>query len=130
MKDKKFLDTNVLVYAKLEDEGSKRKRDAAIELIQQISGCPVISVQILNEFASVLIKHNISNQEIKESITEIVEDSIVIPIDMDIIWEAWRIRDKYQFSYWDSMVIAAALLAECETLYSEDLRLRSLHLLA
>jgi predicted nucleic acid-binding protein len=45
MKDKAFIDTNILVYAKLEDEENIRKRDIAIALIQQIRGCPVISVQ-------------------------------------------------------------------------------------
>ena len=61
MKDKVFLDTNVLVYAKLEDEGDKEKRDTAVALIQQIQGSPIISVQVLNEFSSVLIKHDVSN---------------------------------------------------------------------
>ena len=61
MKDKEFIDTNILVYAKLEDEENIRKRDIAIALIQQIGRCPVISVKVLNEFSSVLIKHQIPN---------------------------------------------------------------------
>ena len=122
MKDKAFFDTNVLVYAKLEDEDNKEKRDIAIALIQQVQGCPVISVQVLNEFASVLIKHHVSNDTIQEAIQEIVEDSIVISLDVDLLWETWRIRDKYLFSYWDSMIISAALKGGCNILYSEDLQ--------
>jgi predicted nucleic acid-binding protein len=122
MKDKVFLDTNVLVYAKLEDEENKPKRDTAITLIRQIQGRPVISVQVLNEFASVLIKHHVSNGIIQQAIQEIVEDSIVIPLDVALIWETWRIREKCLFSYWDSMVIAASLLSGCNILYSEDLQ--------
>jgi predicted nucleic acid-binding protein len=72
MKDKAFLDTNVLVYAKLEDENNKEKRGIAIALIQQLQGCPVISVQVLNEFASVLIKHHVSNHTIKAPCVRIV----------------------------------------------------------
>ena len=122
MKDKAFFDTNVLVYAKLEDEDNKEKRDIAIALIQQVQSCPVISVQVLNEFASVLIKHHVSNDTIQEAIQEIVEDSIVISLDVDLLWETWRIRDKYLFSYWDSMIISAALKGGCNILYSEDLQ--------
>ena len=48
MKDKAFVDTNVLVYAKLEDEDNKGERDIAIALIQHVQECPVISVQVLN----------------------------------------------------------------------------------
>ena len=122
MKDKAFVDTNVLVYAKLEDEDNKGKRDIAIALIQHVQGCPVISIQVLNEFASVLIKHHVSNHTIQEAIQEIVEDSIVISLDVDLLWETWRIRDKYLFSYWDSMIISAALKGGCNILYSEDLQ--------
>jgi predicted nucleic acid-binding protein len=120
MKDKEFIDTNILVYAKLEDEENIRKRDIAIALIQQIGVCPVISVQVLNEFASVLIKHQIPNYMILKAVQEIVEDTNVISLDVNLLWETWRIRDKYLFSYWDSMIISAALMGGCNILYSED----------
>jgi predicted nucleic acid-binding protein len=120
MKDKEFIDTNILVYAKLEDEENIRKRDIAIALIQQIGVCPVISVQVLNEFASVLIKHQIPNYLILKAVQEIVEDTNVISLDVNLLWETWRIRDKYLFSYWDSMIISAALMGGCNILYSED----------
>lgn len=120
MKDKEFIDTNILVYAKLEDEENIRKRDIAIALIQQIGVCPVISVQVLNEFASVLIKHQIPNYVILKAVQEIVEDTNVISLDVNLLWETWRIRDKYLFSYWDSMIISAALMGGCNILYSED----------
>jgi predicted nucleic acid-binding protein len=97
MKDKEFIDTNILVYAKLDDKENRWKRDKAIALIQQIRGCPIISVQVLNEFASVLIKHQISDHIIIESIQEIVEDTIVVSLDLGLLWEAWRIRDKNTF---------------------------------
>ncbi len=120
MKDKEFIDTNILVYAKLDDNENRWKRNKAIALIKQIRGCPVISVQVLNEFSSVLIKHEISNHIILEAIQEIVEDTFVITLDVNLLWETWRIRDKYLFSYWDSMIISAALMEGCNILYSED----------
>ena len=122
MKDKVFIDTNVLVYAKLEDKNNQKKREVAIGLIQQIQDYPIISVQVLNEFANVLIKHHVADKDIKEATREIIEDSIILPIDLAIVWETWHVRDDYLFSYWDSMIVSAALVGECNILYSEDLQ--------
>ena len=122
MKDKVFIDTNVLVYAKLEDKNNQKKREVAIGLIQQIQDYPIISVQVLNEFANVLIKHHVADKDIKEATREIVEDSIILPIDLAIVWETWHVRDSYLFSYWDSMIVSAAIVGGCNILYSEDLQ--------
>jgi predicted nucleic acid-binding protein len=46
----------------------------------------------------------------------------VVPVTADTIREAVRLAARYQLSHWDSLIVAAALLAECETLYSEDLQ--------
>ena len=122
MKDKVFFDTNIWVYAKLEDEENKRKRDIAVNLIRQTDDHPITSVQVLNEFSSVLIKHKIPNPAIQQAIREIVEGSIVVLIDISLVWDTWNIREKYLFSYWDSMIIAAAIKRGCSILYSEDLQ--------
>ena len=122
MKDKVFIDTNVLVYAKLEDKNNQKKREVAIGLIQQIQDYPIISVQVLNEFANVLIKHHVADKDIKEATREIIEDSIILPIDLAIVWETWHVRDSYLFSYWDSMIVSAAIVGGCNILYSEDLQ--------
>jgi predicted nucleic acid-binding protein len=47
-----------------------------------------------------------------------------VPVTADTIREAVRLAARYQLSHWDSLIVAAALLAECETLYSEDLQHR------
>ncbi len=122
MKDKVFFDINIWVYAKLEDEENKRKRDIAVNLIRQTDDHPITSVQVLNEFSSVLIKHKIPNPAIQQAIREIVEGSIVVLIDISLVWDTWNIREKYLFSYWDSMIIAAAIKRGCSILYSEDLQ--------
>lgn len=122
MPDKPFLDTNILVYAKLHDESNKEKSKAAITFIKKLKSNPVISVQVLNELSSVLIKHNISNQVIKTIVQELIDNTFVIPLNIEIIRETWRIRDKYHFSYWDSMIVAAAIKGNCDKLYSEDLQ--------
>jgi predicted nucleic acid-binding protein len=47
-----------------------------------------------------------------------------VPVTADTIREAVRLAVRYQLSHWDSLIVAAALLADCETLYSEDLQHR------
>jgi predicted nucleic acid-binding protein len=69
-----------------------------------------------------LIKHSVSDQAIKDAVQEIIDNSVVIALNTDLIRETWRIRDRYHFSYWDSMIIAAAIKGRCDILYSEDLQ--------
>jgi len=45
-----------------------------------------------------------------------------IPVGADAIREAVRLAARFQLSHWDSLIVAAATLAGCETLYSEDLQ--------
>jgi predicted nucleic acid-binding protein len=46
----------------------------------------------------------------------------VVPVTADTIREAMRLTRRYQLSHWDSLIVAAAMLAGCETLYTEDLQ--------
>ena len=46
----------------------------------------------------------------------------VVPVDVQTVREAIRLGERYQLSMWDSLIVAAALLSDCEILYSEDLQ--------
>ena len=46
----------------------------------------------------------------------------VVPVDVPTVREAIRVGERYRLSMWDSLIVAAALLSDCETLYSEDLQ--------
>ncbi|HNT78468.1 MAG TPA: PIN domain-containing protein [Anaerolineae bacterium] len=116
-----FVDTNIFVYAKLEDDSTHLKRRQAAELLGSFEE-PVISVQVLNEFSNVLLKHGISDALIREAVQTIVEDCMVYSLTLQTIELAWEIKVRYRFSYWDSLILAAALENDCDTLYSEDLQ--------
>ena len=112
-----FADTNILVYA----QGSDRlKSQRALDIIE---GLPVVSTQVINETISALTRkygfHLIEAHEVAASFLELCE---VAPVTADTIREAIRLVARYQFSHWDSLIVAAALLAQCDTLYSEDLQ--------
>jgi predicted nucleic acid-binding protein len=112
-----FFDTNVLVYAFLGVE----KRGRAIDVLAQGG---FISAQVLNEFT------NVAHRKRQRSWTEIEAALAVIrgrfpdiiPITADTHSSAVGLARDHSFSFYDALIVAAALEAGCETLYSEDLQ--------
>jgi predicted nucleic acid-binding protein len=81
----------------------------------------VVSTQILNEFYRVLLKHSIPDKEIQTKVNAIINDSMVSLIRIETIKNSWKLRERYNFSFWDSLIIASALENNCTNLYTEDL---------
>jgi predicted nucleic acid-binding protein len=122
MKDKVFIDTNIFVYSALDDEEEKVKREKSIELLKKFSGQQTfVSTQILNEFYSVLLKHNIPDKDIQDKLNTIINDSMVSLIRIETIKNSWELRAKYNISFWDSLIVASAIENKCTILYTEDL---------
>ena len=111
-----FFDTNVLLYL-LSADSSKAARSEAL-----LADGGTISVQVLNEIASVASrKLGMSLREIREMLGIVRAVCHVTPISEAVHDRGLTIYERYQFSIYDSMIIAAALLAECAVLFSEDL---------
>lgn len=121
MKDKVFIDTNIFVYAALLDKQGNTKHEMAVDLIQKELNV-VVSTQILNEFYNALLKHNIKDAQIVEYSNEIAKNVKISSQNIETLRKAWRIKAKYQFSLWDSLVLASALQNDCSILYTEDLQ--------
>jgi predicted nucleic acid-binding protein len=112
------MDTNVLVYALL-DEG--KKSDQAIELLRSGSIC--ISAQVLNEFANVAIKKaGLTVQQVRELVQAILEFVVVEPVGLDTHLLGLELCADKSFSVYDAMIIAAAMLAKCDRIYTEDMQ--------
>ncbi len=112
-----FLDTNLLVYAQTTDPKSEIARQAIAE-----GG--TISVQVLNEFANVLRrKLGLSWDEIAEALED-VKTALgpVRPIGLDTHNTAMELSRAHGFHIYDSLIVAAALEAECDQLLTEDLQ--------
>lgn len=123
MRDKIFIDTNIFVYSALEDEEERIKHEKAIDFLEKMEEADVVvSTQVLNEFYSTLIKHNIPEEDIQERINVIIENSVISLITVNTIKSSWDIRKRYKFSLWDSLIIASAIENECSRLYSEDMQ--------
>jgi predicted nucleic acid-binding protein len=110
-----FLDTNVLVYAVSDDA---KKADEAERLIA--SG-GVISVQVLNEFASVATKKLQRRVAlVRDILARFRALCMVVPMDVATHEDGLDLAERYRLAIYDSMIIAAALRAGCQTLYTED----------
>lgn len=117
MSDRPFFDTNVLVYS----VGQKDERTETAEALLSAGG--VVSVQILNELAAVARrKLGMSWEEITEALAAIRVLCSPVPLTVETHDAALRIASRYGFHIYDALIVAAALEAECTTLYSEDLQ--------
>jgi len=122
MKDKIFVDTNVFVYAYSDDNILKHK--TAKNLLQKdlAEDFIIVSTQILNEFYSVMSKSKSSHQEIANYVREIAKQTYVKLVTIESIELCLKIREKYHFSWWDSLVLVSALENGCRIIYSEDMQ--------
>jgi predicted nucleic acid-binding protein len=117
MTAKAFADTNIVIYAEGSDVTKAQRAMAILE-----SG-PVISSQVVTETISTLTrKYGFTLTEAHEVASSLLDLCEVVVVGADTIREAIRLAARYQLSHWDSLIVAAAMLAGCETLYSEDLQ--------
>ena len=118
MKDASFFfDTNILLYLLSGDN----EKAACVEAIVSKNG--IISVQVLNEFASVASrKLGMTYAEIREYLVTIRAVCDVRPLTVETHLLGLDIAERYGFSFYDSLIVGAALLADCSTLYSEDMQ--------
>src|SRR2546423_4836726 len=116
MNDKIFLDSNILVYSSGQNSP---KKDICIKLIKQDF---FISTQVINEFINTKIKKFKDDKIVVFGLAyEFMQSSSLVIIKPDLYKITERIFVKYGYSFYDSMIIAAALESECSILYSEDL---------
>jgi predicted nucleic acid-binding protein len=115
-----FIDTNLWLYAFL-DTGEPEKSARAKALFQETE--PMLSVQVINEVCVNLIKKaEFSENQISQLIESFYEKYPIVELDESILLTASQLRQEYSFSFWDSMVVACALTANAEILYSEDMQ--------
>jgi len=112
-----FVDTNVILYS-LSDDVAKRRR-ALMILVDR----PVLSLQVLNEAANVMRrKLGFAIPAIREVMLRWLVESRLHSLASSTLLSALDVAERYGFSHYDSLIIAAALEAGCATLYSEDLQ--------
>jgi predicted nucleic acid-binding protein len=124
MSDKAFFDTNVLVYAF--DNGEPEKNAISKQLIHDFGGDGnlVLSTQVLQEFYVTLTKAGrslLTREEAGELVNDFAEFPLV-QVDKNIISWAMKRHQSKAFSFWDALIVEAALQSGCSQLLSEDMQ--------
>ncbi len=125
MSAKVFVDTNIWVYAKVETPGSEKHHLSCVFLKNNPDSI-VISTQVINEYYNVLIKNRIPEPGIQKSVYQILTEAELSLITFETIVKCWEIRSSYNYSVYDSLIVASAIEAGCTALYSEDLQHRQM----
>ncbi len=114
-----FFDTNVLVYAYSNDDTIKRQ----VALTLGTTSDRWLSTQVLIEFANVFSrKLKTPWPDVQLALLELTSNNSVHQTTPATIVFATRLAQRYGFSWFDALIVAAALECGCQTLYSEDLR--------
>lgn len=110
----------------LETQEEMQKRKAVLKFLEDISRRAeiVVSVQVLNEFHWLLSrKYQVAEAEIRARVFEgILKIADVVPVQLSTYEKASMLRDAYNLSFWDSLIVAAARERGCSHLYSEDMQ--------
>ena len=111
-----FIDTNIIIYLISDD---KHKSAIAAEILAQK---PRISVQVLNEFTNVARKKlQLPWQEISYIIKRIETLCKIEPLTIETNEKARNIAETHGLSFYDSLIVGAALLSGCDVIYTEDM---------
>lgn len=118
MRDEPFFDSNIVVYAFVENDPRSQPASSLI------TAGGIISVQVLNEFV------NVGRRKLRWFWEEIDRGLAVlsrflqppIPLTVEMHERAIALARRHGFAFYDSLILAAALQAGCRVVYSEDMQ--------
>jgi predicted nucleic acid-binding protein len=119
-----FVDTNVLVYVR--DRTDEEKQRQAAEWLTALWDTRLgrLSVQVLQEYYVTVTVKLTPPRELEEAREDVIALTAWRPATPDLrtLERAWDLQDRFAFSWWDSLIVAAALEPRCRWLLSEDLQ--------
>lgn len=120
-----FLDTNILVYTF--DTSNAEKQSRARHLVEEAlaSQQGVISYQVAQEMLNVATRkfvNPLTPEQARRYLNDVLEPLCAVYASSDLFRKAIDLQGRWKFGFYDSLIIAAALQAGCQTLYTEDLQ--------
>ena len=121
MSDKRFVDTNILMYAHDSTAGDKHRRAKALvaELWQERTG--IISTQVLQELCVSLRRkaaHPVDPKTAREIVTDYLSWDVYVNTGESVL-DALALEERFRISFWDALVLQAAEASGATVLYSE-----------
>lgn len=125
MSGRHFLDTNIFVYSF--DASSPAKRERALGLIREAvaTGAGVVSYQVVQEFFNVALRRfarPMSPDEAQQYLITVFRPLLAVESSLNLLQHGLYIRSRFNLSWFDSLIVAAAIEARCSVLYTEDLQ--------
>ena len=116
-----FLDTNILIYAAAGREDEPEKHGRSVDIIRESD--VVLSTQVVGEFLHVSRKKFLKVMNVAQinSWAEMLMRFPSVDIDQAVVKSALFVAERYQISFWDAALIAAAERLNAKTVYTEDL---------
>lgn len=118
-----FVDSNIWIYALTQEQSSESsaKINRAREVVH--SANHALSAQVVAEVCANLLRKAITTEaEVTELIDDFYREHTVLPIDQLIFRSSCHLRARYALSFWDSLIVAAALESGAAVLYTEDMQ--------
>lgn len=122
MNDNVFVDSNLWLYAFIQRPGEEAKHRRALILVDTATRY-IISTQVVAEVSvNLLRKAKMPESAVLDIIEDLYAQCRVVETGLQCHRCASRLRSAHGFSFWDSLIVAAALESACRTLYSEDMQ--------
>lgn len=116
-----FIDSSILVYAEASDEPVKQSVALALLRRLKLGGSGIISTQVLQEYASVALRNmRLDASHVRKQLSA-HQQFEVVQVTPAIIHGALDLHQTRSLSFYDALIVQAASIAGCDTLYSEDL---------
>ncbi len=124
MNGKFFIDTKIFVYTF--DSSNREKQKLSKEIVAQAleNSTGIISYQVIQEFLNVStkkFKSPLTVADCQRYLNVILEPLCEIFSNIELYHQALDVMERWHYSFYDSLIISAALKADCEIIYSEDL---------
>ena len=124
MFDKFFVDSNVWLYMFLEKDSEKALLAKQFINEKLLSDQVVISWQVLNEITNVLLKNKLSESTVYVIIEWICKVARIQDFSEKLLLDASDLRRNISVSIWDSLIVSAAINADCQYIITEDMQHR------
>ncbi len=117
-----FFDTNILIYA--DDLGAGSKRERAITVLDEHirAGSAVLSTQVLQEFYVVATRKLGIPPELARRKLALLGRLDLVSVNLELILSAIDLQRLRQLSFWDALIVRAAISSGCTVLFTEDLQ--------
>jgi len=113
-----FLDSNVMIYAYFKQDEKKQRISK-----QLISQNAIISTQVLQELTNTLHrKMGVDYNIVRTILQECLKNCDLNTNTSDTVFLALNVAERYGFSFYDSLIVSAAIESKCTILYSEDMQ--------